>query len=115
MIFSRVLELPDVFLTTTQEPAQKAKLQIDPLRNEKYFLGVRYSPQNYFVSDLLECSPNYWNSIQHHPPLPYAEPLPPSSQCPHQVDDQRVVPCLVFKCAGFVITRAGTEAVRSCT
>jgi hypothetical protein len=24
-----------------QEPVQKVKLQIDPLRNEKYFLGVR--------------------------------------------------------------------------
>ncbi len=28
-------------LTQQQEPAQKVKLQIDPLRNEKYFLGVR--------------------------------------------------------------------------
>ena len=49
-----------------QEHAAPSTLQIDPLRNEKYFLGV---------------------------------------------DDTRDVPCLVFKCAGFVITRAGTEAI----
>jgi hypothetical protein len=43
----------DTFLTKPQEPAQKAKLQIDPLRNEKYFLGVRHTPQNYFVFILM--------------------------------------------------------------
>ena len=50
----------DTFLTKPQEPAQKAKLQIDPLRNEKYFLGVRHTPQNYFVFILMTKSKWYF-------------------------------------------------------
>lgn len=37
----RLPSQPRTPLTRQQEPAQKVKLQIDPLRNEKYFLGVR--------------------------------------------------------------------------
>ena len=94
------------------------KLQIDPLRNEKYFLGVSERILSPFLRSAnarnaaakcfaLEGAALCFNPFLHRL-LPFQKYVSIASR---QVDDLRAVPCLVFKCAGFVITRAGTEAI----